>query len=133
MTTIIKPLLVASLLAASSVGAIASEAPTVGSTILGVKVDVRGIVTTGFRASQLIGTVVVDEANKEVGAVHDLILSNTGKVNIAILEVGGFIGIGAKYVAVPAHLFTDVSAKRVTLPGITEQKLKDMPAFHYAS
>ena len=129
----LKAVLVAGVIAVSSVGAPASDAPLVGGTILGVKIDVQGVAATGYRASQLIGIAVFNDKNKEVGTVHDLILSDNGMVNLAILEVGGFIGIGAKYVAVPAHLFTDVNAKRVTLPGLSEQKLKDMPTFQYAS
>lgn len=133
MTSPLKSLIAAGILAATATAAAAGNTPTVGGTILGVKVDIQGTVTTGYRASNLIGAAVYSETKKEVGSVHDLILSNDGKVNLAILEVGGFIGIGSKYVAVPAHLFTDVKGRRVTLPGITEKKLKDMPAFHYAS
>ena len=43
------------------------------------------------------GTVV----NETVGTIDDLILTPNEKVPFAVLSVGGFLGMGTKYVVVP--------------------------------
>lgn len=110
----------------------AEQAPIAGHSILGVQVNVQSVVTTGYSANTLIGASVFNDQKKQVGTVHDLIVSTDGQVNLAIVEVGGFIGIGSKYVAIPARLFKEGKKKTVVLPGASEAELKKMPAFQYA-
>ncbi|MEQ8825209.1 MAG: PRC-barrel domain-containing protein [Filomicrobium sp.] len=108
-----------------------SSAPTVGRSILGVKVDVAAVEAKGFRASRLIGAAVFNEHSTEIGTVNDLIVSGDGRVNLAIVDVGGFLGIDAKHVVIPSHLFQVGADEKVLLPGATENELKAMPAFHF--
>lgn len=86
--------------------------------------------THGDRASKIIGAGVMNEAKETVGTVDDLIITQDEKVPTAVLSVGGFLGIGTKYVAVP---FTDieVSSKGVMMPGATKASLKALPEFNY--
>ena len=108
------------------------SAPIVGTSILGVRVDVTAVETTGFRASRLIGAAVYNDKKKEIGRVNDLIISTAGKVNLAIVDVGGFLGLGSKHVAIPSQLFKRGAKDTVVLPGATQKDLKDMPAFRFA-
>jgi hypothetical protein len=55
----------------------------------------------GLRASKLIGTAVYNEQNTEIGSVDNLLLIDEDKVAVAIISVGGFLGIGSKLVPVP--------------------------------
>ena len=55
----------------------------------------------GLRASKLIGTAVYNDQNTKIGSVDDLILTDEDKVVLAIISVGGFLGIGSKLVAIP--------------------------------
>ncbi len=110
-----------------------AAAPTVGGTILGVEVNVAAVEAKGFRASKLIGATVYNNKKKAIGTVNDLIVSSEGQVNLAIIDVGGFLGLGAKHVAIPTKLFERGKNDTVVLPKATEKDLKAMPPFRYAS
>jgi sporulation protein YlmC with PRC-barrel domain len=53
-----------------------------------------------WRASKLAGLDVYNEANEKIGDINDVILDRSGKVANVILGVGGFLGLGERYVAV---------------------------------
>lgn len=55
----------------------------------------------GFSAEQLIGRAVVGTDGEEMGAVQSLLLSPEGQIERAVLEIGGFLDIGDKAIAVP--------------------------------
>jgi hypothetical protein len=50
----------------------------------------------------------------------------------AVLSVGGFLGIGTKYVVVP-YSTLEVHDKRMVLPGATKESLKSLPEFKYTN
>ena len=54
-----------------------------------------------WRGSKLAGVDVYNEANEKIGDVNDVILDRSGKVSNVILGVGGVLGLGEHYVAVP--------------------------------
>ncbi len=49
-----------------------------------------------------------------------------------MLSVGGFLGMGTKYVVVSHSSFV-VRDKQMVLPGATKKSLKNLPAFKYSS
>ncbi len=50
----------------------------------------------------------------------------------AIIQVGGFLGIGSRLVAVPyASLQISQEGKHIVLPGATKEQLKAIPEFVY--
>jgi sporulation protein YlmC with PRC-barrel domain len=53
-----------------------------------------------MRAEDLIGTTVYGAGDENVGVIGDVILSQDGAVDAVTIDVGGFLGIGAKEVAV---------------------------------
>ncbi|MEL6101934.1 MAG: PRC-barrel domain-containing protein [Pseudomonadota bacterium] len=107
--------------------------PVAGQTVLGVEVNVATINANGHSANKLIGADVHNSDDQVVGSVHDLIVGVEGEVSLAILEVGGFLGIGSKWVAVPAHLFEADGNSKVILADASEAALKAMPPFSYAN
>ena len=115
-------------------GATAATAQTVGETVLGVEVNVAKVVTEGYSANKLIGANVHNDQDKSVGYVHDLILAPSGELSLAIVEVGGFLGLGSKWVAVPADMFKPGQKDNIViLPKATAEELKKIPAFKYKS
>ena len=50
--------------------------------------------------SNLIGAHVVSMNNERIGTITNLILNDDGKVEAAVIKVGGFMGFGGKTVAV---------------------------------
>ena len=95
-----------------------------------MKVD-PATVATGYRVSKVVGSTVVNEANETVGTVDDLIVTPTEVVPFAVLSVGGFLGMGTKYVVVP-YSALKVQDKKMVLPGATKESLKALPEFKYA-
>ena len=119
--------------AAILAGALAGPALSQGApqTVALVKVDPQ-TVATGYRSSKVVGASVVNEANETVGAIDDLIVTPTERVPYAILSVGGFLGMGTKYVVVPFSSL-QMQDKKIVLPGGTKDALKALPEFKYNS
>ena len=127
MTRSITILAGVALLAASLSGpALSQGAP---QTVTLMKVDPTSL-ATGYRTSKVVGSTVVNEANETVGTIDDLIVTPTEKVPFAVLSVGGFLGMGSKYVVVPFSSL-QVKDKQMVLPGATKDSLKALPEFKY--
>jgi sporulation protein YlmC with PRC-barrel domain len=54
-----------------------------------------------IRGSEMIGSSVYDTQKRDIGKIKDVILDHQGKVDLVVLDVGAFLGMGGKYVAVP--------------------------------
>jgi hypothetical protein len=96
-----------------------------------MKVDVVKV-STGFRASKIIGANVINASNESIGKIDDVIISSDGKAPYAVVSVGGFLGMGSRLIAVPYELLRMVDNK-VTLPGATKEQLKTLPEFKYTN
>lgn len=100
-------------------------------TVQLVKVDVVKV-STGYRASKVLGASVVNEAGETVGKIDEIIVGSDGKAPFVVLSVGGFLGVGDKLVVLPyEQMRTD--GKKIMLPGATKDSLKALPEFKYAS
>lgn len=64
------------------------------------KVSATHVQPGQIRATEMDGSTVYDTQNQKVGDVKDIILDRDGKVAAVILDVGAFLGMGGKYVAV---------------------------------
>ena len=116
------------LAAALSGSAFSQGAP---QTLSLMKVDPQSV-ATGYRTSKVVGSSVVNEANETVGTIDDLIVTPNEKVPFAVLSVGGFLGVGSKYVVVSFSAL-QVKEKRIMLPGATKDSLKSLPEFKYST
>jgi sporulation protein YlmC with PRC-barrel domain len=86
----------------------------------------------GRRASKLIGSNVYNENNESIGEVDDIIIPAGTNQPVAIISVGGFLGIGARLVAVPYERLQHATDRdRWTLPGATKDSLQTLPAYTY--
>jgi len=63
------------------------------------KVDVQKV-AAGYRASKVIGSTVVNDANQTIGKIDDLLVTRDGKEPYAVLSVGGFLGMGTRLVVI---------------------------------
>jgi hypothetical protein len=98
-------------------------------TVTLMKVDPSSL-ATGYRSSKIVGSSVVNDTNETVGTVDDIIITPTGQAPYVIISVGGFLGIGTKYVALPFTALRIVNQK-ATLPGGTKDALTSLPDFKY--
>ncbi len=88
-------------------------------------------VADGYRVSKLRGTNVVTPQNEKLGELDDLIIGKD-RVLFAIIEVGGFLGLGSYLIAVPyTSLQISDGGKRIVLPGATKESVKALPEFKY--
>jgi sporulation protein YlmC with PRC-barrel domain len=95
-----------------------------------VKVDVA-VLAKGYRASKLIGAGVTNDKNESIGSLDDLVIDSK-QVLFAVLQVGGFLGIGKHLVAVPYDsLQISEDGKKVALPGASKDELKKLSEFKY--
>jgi sporulation protein YlmC with PRC-barrel domain len=90
-----------------------------------------------MRASKLIGTKVLNNANETIGDINELILDKDGKVAAVVVGVGGFLGMGEREVALDfkslnfkydPNAMTDAGATTVTV-NATKDSLKSAPAW----
>jgi hypothetical protein len=117
----------ATLLAASLSGPVFSQGAP--QTVSLMKVDPASLVT-GYRTSKVVGSTVVNEAKETVGTIDVLIVTATDKVPFTVLSVGGFLGMGTRYVVVPFSSL-QMTDKQMVLPGATKDSLKELPEFKY--
>lgn len=54
-----------------------------------------------WRTSKMDGLKVYNEANENIGTINDLLMDKNGDIKIAVIGVGGFLGLGEHLVAVP--------------------------------
>jgi hypothetical protein len=96
-----------------------------------VTVDLQKL-AAGYRASKVIGSTVVNDADEAIGRIDDILVSSDGKQPYAVLSIGGFLGMGTHMVVVPYETlkFAD---KKVILPGGSKEGLKMLPEFKYAA
>ena len=97
-----------------------------------IKVDLS-VVSKGYRMSKLIGTTVINDKNEKIGTVDDIIADRDKKLlNFAVLQVGGFLGLGGRLVVVPYDsLQIDETGQKITLPGASKDELKKLSEFNY--
>jgi sporulation protein YlmC with PRC-barrel domain len=91
------------------------------------------VVAKGYRMSKLIGSSVINDKNEKIGTVDDVIADKDKKqLSFAVLQVGGFLGVGGHLVAVPYDsLVIDDTGQKITLPGASKDELKKLSQFNY--
>lgn len=129
MTRSIALLAGAAVIAAAFSGPALSQGSPQTASIM--KVDPASL-ATGYRTSKVVGSAVFSETNETVGTIDDLIVTPGDKVPFAVLSVGGFLGMGTKYVVVPYNSL-EVRDKKMVLVGATKESLKGLPEFKYSN
>jgi len=87
-----------------------------------------------YLASKFRGTDVVSTDNQKIGDVTDILFDKNGKIEAYIVSVGGFLGIGAKDVALAPSQFQVVPAEgntsyeRLKL-SMSKEQLQQMASF----
>ena len=95
------------------------------------KVDVQSV-AAGYRASKVIGSSVLNDANETIGKIDDLLVTRDGKEPYAVLSIGGFLGMGTHMVVVRYDSLKFAPDNKIVLPGGSKDGLKMLPAFQYS-
>jgi sporulation protein YlmC with PRC-barrel domain len=109
-----------------------TAAPTTGATTVHTAVPANHIMAGQIRSTQMDGATVYDAQGKNIGDVKDIILDKGGKVAAVVLDVGSFLGMGGKYVAVSMNdikVDFDNNNKPKFSVDMTKDQLKAAQAF----
>ena len=124
MSKLTKTAMFAAIIAAAAPGAYAQTSATPATH---PAVTSHMIQSDEVRASKMIGSAVYDLQNRDIGKVSDLVLNKSGAVDVVVLDVGSFLGMGGKYVGIPINdIKTDHN--RLTLDR-TKEQLQQMAAY----
>lgn len=93
--------------------------------------DEAAPVTGEFTAEELTGATAFDANEEHVGDVADLVLDSKGEVEAVIVDVGGFLGLGAKPVELDLQDVSieeqDGSLRIYTM--LTKQQMEELPEY----
>ncbi len=89
-----------------------------------------------IRAEDMVGTTVYGANDANVGEIGDVILTSDGKVDAYIIDVGGFLGMGEKEVAVGSDnlsFMTDKDGNKYLYTTFTKEQLDAAAAYDKTS
>ena len=74
---------------------------------------------------------MVSKDNQPLGKIANLVFDQNGHIELAVIGVGGFLGIGEKEVAVPFDALKSetIDNRHVFSVDVTKEQLKAAPAF----
>ena len=91
--------------------------------------------TAALSADELIGTTVYGADDENVGSISDVILDGDA-VDAVTIDVGGFLGMGAKEVAVDMdnlEFMTDEDGDHYLYTSFTQEQLEAQPEYDAAT
>jgi sporulation protein YlmC with PRC-barrel domain len=106
---------------APSAAPAASEMGSAANTITAQKPD-------EWLATRLRGTSVLGSDGVKIGSVDDILIDRSGSIKALVIGVGGFLGIGAKDVAIPFKQFQVVPGTEGKSDVLTLSMTKDQLA-----
>ena len=93
----------------------------------------NGITVAGdylLSANEIIGQTVYGETGRALATVDDVIITRADHVVLAVLSVGGFLGINDRLVAIPYDRLS-IGETGVGVKGLSESDLKAMTEVTY--
>lgn len=81
-------------------------------------------------ASSIIGDDIENKEGEHLGKIKDVMLNiQEGSVEYAVIEFGGFLGLGEKLFAIPLQVLKLHPGKRVFILNKKKEDLKKAPGF----
>jgi hypothetical protein len=110
-----------------------TSSPTAAATTSGKATFIHQQTSDQFLASKFKGTDVIGADDAKIGDVSDILFDKEQKILAYVVGVGGFLGIGAKDVALAPASFQPVPGKDATAMklrlSMTKDELKAAQAF----
>ena len=83
-----------------------------------------------LKVSTILGLKVQDTEGKRLGDIKDLVVDPAdGSIGYAVLDFGGFLGIGDKYFAVPWEALQWTRDRKAIVLDVSKKDLKQAPGF----
>jgi sporulation protein YlmC with PRC-barrel domain len=87
-------------------------------------------------SSKVVGLDIYNNDNKDIGQIKDIAMNPNGRSQAYIVSVGGFLGMGERYVAVNSSAvkvtYNDQDKKWHASMNATADQLKSAPEFKYS-
>ena len=81
-------------------------------------------------ASSFEGETVINPQGETLGEIEEIMLDvRSGRIAYAVMSVGGFLGIGEKYFAVPWRAFTMDTDEKAFILDVDKERLMKAPGF----
>jgi sporulation protein YlmC with PRC-barrel domain len=81
-------------------------------------------------ATSIIGDEVINPLEEKLGTIKDIMIEiQTGKIEYIVVEMGGFLGMGEKYFAIPFALLQLDAKNEVFILNQEKKTLKAAPGF----
>lgn len=100
------------------------------------KSALKQLPATDIRAEEMVGTTVYGADDANIGEIGDIVMTADGKVDAYIIDVGGFLGMGEKKVAVGSDnlaFMVDQDGKKYLYTTFTKEQLDNQPAYDAGS
>ena len=127
-----KPRTIAGTSTTTTSGFAGSPASTEGARIAGTSHldDHSGPGPEIMAASSFEGETVVNTEGETIGEIEEIMLDvRAGRIAYAVMSVGGFLGIGEKYFAIPWHALTMDTDNHRFILDVDKERLKNAPGF----
>ncbi len=87
------------------------------------------------QAIAILGHGVADPSGKEVGRLVDVLVGEQGEPQAAVIDFGGFMGVGSRKIAVQwsALHFAPADPKLPITLDLTQDQIKDAPEYKEVS
>ncbi len=84
-----------------------------------------------WRVANYVGQPIVNASGEKIGDVSDMLFDRGGKINTVVVGVGGFLGLGAKQVALPFETVTysEQNGERQIMVPLTKEALQAAPDY----
>ena len=100
------------------------------------KSTLKELPAADLRAEELMGTTVYGADDANIGEIGDILMSADGKIDAYVIDVGGFLGMGEKKVAVGSDnlaFMVDADGKKYLYTTFTKEQLEGQPAYDASS
>ena len=106
-----------------------SKEPTQGKEI-SMYEPAKGEAVNAFMVEKIVGSKVRTMKGEELGTIEDIVVDiDTGRILYAVMDIGGFLGIGGKLLPIPWRSLAPLPSEGIFFLDITKEKLKDAPAY----
>ena len=79
-------------------------------------------------AEEIVGKAVVNQQGEEIGQIDDVVVDTSSEMQLAVIDVGGFLGVGEKSVAVSFDQLQLTDDGRVQ-SNLTRETLEAQPEY----
>jgi hypothetical protein len=111
----------------------AASSPQEDDKSKGEKTSVPATVVDGEQLESILGVEALSSTGDDMGRIVDIIVDRSGEVKAAIIDFGGFLGVGSRKIAVDwRSLHFDPKKAGAVVVNLTKDQLRVAPVYKAA-